>query len=99
MAGLHGEIIKERRLMDVIALFVPVINVAGARWNLVPLWVLPGKIAIKFAKRFGRERGLHDLPDFVERWPEIAQKGFFAVFVFPDRFVREIDMHSTSERK
>ena len=50
MAGLHREILEKRRLMNVIALFVPLVNVAGARRNLIPLRVLVRKIAIEFAK-------------------------------------------------
>src|SRR5437867_5996310 len=69
MAGLHREILEERRLMNVIALLVPLINVTGARWNLVPLWILVGEIAIQFAERFRRQRGLHRVPDLAESRP------------------------------
>src|SRR5437016_413815 len=55
MTGLHREILEEWRLMDVIALLIPLVNVARARWNVVPLWILIGEIAIEFAKRLGRE--------------------------------------------
>src|SRR5439155_9394833 len=37
MPRLHREVLKERRLMNVIALPIPLVNVARARWNLVPL--------------------------------------------------------------
>src|SRR5437867_595592 len=55
MAGLHREILEERRLMNVIALLIPLVNVAGARRNLIPLRVLVRKIAIEFAKSLWRQ--------------------------------------------
>src|SRR5947208_2466076 len=64
VSWLHREILEKRRLMNVIARFVPLVNVACARWNFVPLRVLIGEIAIKFPKRLRLERGLHRVPDF-----------------------------------
>src|SRR5438552_7735768 len=82
MPGLHGEILEKWRLVDVIAFFIPLINVARARWNFVPLRILTGKIAIELTESFRGERGLHDVPDFAESRPEIAKKRFVAVLVF-----------------
>ena len=97
MPGLHGEILEKWRLVDVIAFFIPLINVARARWNFVPLRILTGKIAIELTESFRGERGLHDVPDFAESRPEIAKKRFVAVLVFSDRVAREIDMDPTGQ--
>src|SRR5207249_1246152 len=48
---LHREILKERRLVNIIALLVPLVDVATARWNVVPLRILIGKIAVEFPER------------------------------------------------
>ena len=50
VTGLHREILEERRLVNVIAFFVPLVNVTGARRNVVPLRILICKIAIEFAE-------------------------------------------------
>ena len=55
MSGLHREILEKGRLMNVIALLIPLVNIAGARWNLIPLRILVRKIAIQFAKRLRRK--------------------------------------------
>src|SRR4030095_706966 len=97
--GLHREILEERRLVNVIALLVPLVNVAGARRNVVPLRILIGKMAVKFAERFRCERRLHGVPDFAETRPQIAQKDCLSVFVFPQRLVYKVNVHSACERE
>ena len=86
--GFHREILEERRLMNVVALLVPLINFADARRDFVPLRILIGEVAIESAENFRRERGLHRVANFAERRPEIAQKSFLSGFVFADRLVR-----------
>src|SRR5436190_1137265 len=61
-------------------------NVPRVRWNFVPLRVLIGEIAIKFAKRLRLECRLHRLFDFTQARPQITQEGLFPVFVFAERF-------------
>src|SRR5204862_91872 len=92
----HREIFEERRFMNVIALFVPLINVAGAGWNFVPFRILIGEIAIKFAENFRRKRGLHGIAHFLQARPEIAQESFFSVLVFADRLSRQIKINPAS---
>src|SRR5438876_10588079 len=99
VARLHRKILEKRRLMNVIALLVPLINVASTRRNLVPLGILFGKIAIKFSEDFRRESGLHGVPDLAETWPNIPQESVLCVFIFSQWLARKIDMHSTSQRK
>ena len=72
MSRLHREILEKRRLVDVIALLVPLVNFARAGWNFVPLRVLISEIAIEFSECFWPERGLHGVPDFTEIRPEVA---------------------------
>src|SRR5436190_17557686 len=50
LAGLRGEILEERRLLDVRAVGVPLINIARAGWNLAPFGILFGEIPIEFLK-------------------------------------------------
>jgi len=85
--------------MNVVALFVPPVNVACARWNLVPLGILVCKIAIEFAKRRWRKSGLHGVPDFAQSRPQIAQESFFAVLVPGERVAGEIDVNPASQGK
>ena len=90
--GFHREIFEEWRFMNVIALLIPLINVARAGRNFVPLRVLIGEIAIKSSKDFRREGGLHGVTHFGQAGPEIAQKRFFPVFVLADRLFRQIEI-------
>ena len=83
--------------MNVIALLVPLINVARAGWNLVPFRILVRKIAIKFAERFRCERGLHDVPDFAESRPQIAKESFFTVLVLGKRVAGKINVNSARQ--
>src|SRR5262245_58548941 len=85
--------------MNIIAFLVPMVNVAGARWNVVPLRILLCEIAIKFAERFRSERRLHGVPDLAEAWPEIAQESFLSVLVLAKRVAGKINMNSAGEGK
>src|SRR4029077_8090097 len=84
LPDLHREIFEERRFMNVVTLLVPMINVARAGWNFVPLRILICKIAIKPAKDYRSKRGLHGVAHLLWARPEIAQESFFPVFVFTD---------------
>ena len=99
VTGLHREILEERRLVNVIAFFVPLVNVTGARRNVVPLRILICKIAIEFAEGVRCKRGLHRLPDFTEARPQISKENFLSVFVFSQRLPRKVDVHPACERK
>src|ERR1051325_562637 len=79
LTRFHREILEEGRFMNVIALGIPMINVAGAGWDFVPLRVLTGKIAVKTSKNFGLEGGLHSIADFVQTRPEIAKENVPAI--------------------
>ena len=97
LADFHRKIFEERRLMNVVALLVPLINFAGARRDVVPLRILVGKIAIEFTEHLRFERRLHRVPNFCERRPEVAQKSLLAVFVLADRFLAKIDIDAAGE--
>src|SRR6266481_2951252 len=97
MTGLHREILEEWRLMNVIALLIPLVNVARARWNLVPFRILVRKIAIQFAKCLWRESRLQGVSDFAESRPQIAKERFFAVLIPAERVARKIDVNSAGE--
>src|SRR5206468_12011928 len=77
--GLHRKILEKRRLVNVVALLVPLVNVAGARRVFVPFRILIGKIAIEFAASLRRERRLRGLTDFTETWPQIAQERLMTI--------------------
>src|SRR5882724_9097496 len=85
--------------MNVIAFRVPLVNVARARWNFVPLRILLCEIAIKFAERFRCERSLHRMLDLAKSRPEIAKESFFAVLVLAKRIAGKIDVNSAGEGK
>ncbi len=54
--GCSAEIVEERRLLDVGALLVPLIDLAGAGGDFVPLRILRGEIAVELAEHFRLER-------------------------------------------
>ena len=85
--------------MNVVALLVPLINVASAGRNFVPLRILIGKIAIKPAKNFRSKRGLHGVAHLLQARPEIAQESFFPVFVFTDWLFCQIEVDPARERE
>ena len=85
--------------MNVIALFVPLINVAGARRNFVPFRILVGKIAVKTPERLRCERRSHGVANLLQGGPEVAQEGFFSCFIFPERFARKIQIHAPGQGK
>src|SRR5258707_4335935 len=99
LPDVHREIFEERRFMNVVALLVPLINVAGAGWNFVPLRILVGEIAIKFSENFRSKRGLHGVAHFLQARPEIAQKSVFSAFVLADRLFGQIEVDPARERE
>src|SRR5882724_11585737 len=85
--------------MNVIAFRVPLVNVACARWNFVPLRILPCEIAIKFVERFRRKRSLHGMLDLAKSRPEIAKESFLAVLVLTKWIAGKIDVNPAGEGK
>jgi len=51
------------------------------------------------AENFRRKRGLHGVAHFLQARPEIAQKSFFSVLVFTDRFFRQIKINPARKRE
>ena len=96
---LEGEVSKERGFLNVGALAVPSVGLAGGAGNFVPGGILFGKIAIKPAKDFGLQCGFHSLRDFLVAGPEVAEVNGFAVAIDSKRFLREIDIDSAGEGK
>src|SRR5262249_13671725 len=97
LSRLQRESVKEWLFVNVVAVLVPLINVARAGGNFVPLRVLIGEIAIKFSKNFRRESGLHGVAHFGQAGPEVAQKYFVSVFVRADRFFGHIEIDAACE--
>ena len=97
--GLHRKILEKGRLVNVVALLVPLVDVAGAGRDIVPLRVLIGKIAIEFAESLRRERGLHGVTNFTETRPQIVQKNFVSISVFPQRLAHKVNVHPACQRK
>ena len=92
--GFKLKLREERRLLNVSALRVPFVNVAGARRNFVPLRILRGEIAIKLAENFRLQRRLHLVANFLQRRPEVLQENRLAV-LSPARAVRWLRSMST----
>src|SRR6184192_1724760 len=88
---------KEWRLLNVGAVSIPFIDVAVSCRDFVPFWILFGEIAIKFAKDFRLESGLHLVADFLEGRPDFAQKDLFAIFAFANGIFAQIDVHPPGE--
>ncbi len=97
--GLHPEPIEERRLLDVVALRVPLVYAARAGGDLVPLRVLPGEVGVELAEDFRREGGGHRFANFLQARPEFAEVDRRAVGACPERFVRHVDVDPARERE
>ena len=93
----HREVLKEGRLVDVIALLIPLVNLSRARWYFVPFRILPGEIAVEPAENFRRQRRLHGVANFLEAWPEIAQENFLAIGTFPHRLFRKVEIDAARQ--
>ena len=94
----HAEVLEERRLLDVGALGVPIVDLAEAGWHFVPLWILVCEAGVEFLENLGLEGGLHFVADFLEAWPDVFQENINAGAVFGDWFGGEVDIHAAGER-
>src|SRR6185295_3179001 len=80
LAGLQREILEEWRLLNVSAFVIPLIRIAGARGDFVPLRVLSGEILVKLPKHFRLQGGLHEITQLAEVRPDVSKKNRLAVF-------------------
>ena len=96
-AWSHREVFEEWRLMKVVALLVPLVNLTCARRDLVPLRILPGEIAVKPLKNFRRERRLHRVADLLETRPKITQKNFATVRSLAHRVRRKVEIDAARQ--
>ena len=69
----HAEALEERRLLDVGAVAVPLINMAGAALHAVPLRILIGKTRVETLEHIRSQAGSHGLGDLLARGPNIAE--------------------------
>src|SRR5205085_3723112 len=79
LAWCHRKIFEERRLVDVVAVFIPLVDLAGTRGNFIPLRILPGEVAVEPAENFRGEGRLHGIADLGESRPKITEIDFLAV--------------------
>ena len=92
--GLHREVREERRLLDVGARAVPLVDVAGGGGDFVPLRILRGEVGVELAEDLGLERGSHGVADFLQRRPDVLQIDVLAVLVLAERLGAEVDVHA-----
>ena len=78
---------------------VPLIHVAGAGRDFVPLRILRGEIVVQLAENFRLQRGLHQVADFLQRRPDVLQENRPAVLARAERLVREVNVHAARERE
>src|SRR4051812_36427452 len=64
-ARFHSEILKEGRLVDVIALLVPLVDLADARRDLIPFWILRAEVTIQALENFRRKCRTKSVADFL----------------------------------
>ena len=97
--GLHPEAVEERRLLNVRARLIPLVGVADARRDFVPLRILIGKVAVQFAEYLRLERALHEVAHLSEAWPKVAQEHVRAVVRLAKRFARQVDVDPPGQRE
>src|SRR6185437_11976199 len=85
-ARLQTEVREEWRFLDICALGIPLVHVAGARRDFVPLRILPGEVAVQFLEHLRLQRELHLLGDFLESGPDIFQHDRLAILASTERF-------------
>src|SRR5437899_2582976 len=72
LTGLRGEVLEERGLLDVGAIGVPFVNIAGAGWDLAPFGILFGEIPVELLKNVRLQGRLQQFANFLQRRPEVA---------------------------
>ena len=72
--GSSEKFIEERRLLDVGAVGIPLINVPVERRDFVPLRILRGEIRVELRNTSGLRARLHGDPDFLQRRPDVLRK-------------------------
>ena len=95
--GLHAKSEEEWRFLDVCARRVPLVNLSGRRWHLVPFRILIGKTSVELLKNLGLERRLHGFADFLETRPDVLEIDINPILVLRDWFLREVDIHAARE--
>ena len=98
-AGLHAEVLEERRLLDVGALGVPLVDGSGGGADLVPLGVLAGKVAIESGEHLGGEGAAKGVSDLGEAGPDILEEDFLAILALADGLLGEVDVDASGERE
>ena len=73
-ACLHAELREERRLLDVGGIAVPLVHVAHARGNLVPLRVLGCEVGVERPEHLGLEGGLQGVAHLGQAGPDVLQE-------------------------
>ena len=73
-AGLHPELGEERRLLDVGGVAVPLVNVAHARRDFVPLRILGREVGVECPEDLGLEGRLQGVAHLGEAGPDVLQE-------------------------
>ncbi len=90
--GSRREVDQERRLLDVGAVGVPVVQFAFARLDGVPLAFLFQTSPYCFFEHLGQHALVDDRLHFGVRGPDVAEVHGRAVFAGAERFVVEVDV-------
>src|SRR5687767_14603611 len=94
-----AETVEVRRFANVSRLGLPFVNIAGARWNVVPERVLIRETAVETLICFRIERGAHQLVDLLHAGPDVAQVDLLTIVAGAERIIRHVDVDSSGERK
>ena len=96
--GLQRHIFKIWRMLDVGGFVVPGVEIAFGNRQRAPVFVAGEDVGIFFAEHFAGYRGAHGFFHFVGRRPDVAEINRLARFVVAERFVDDIEIHTTRQR-
>ncbi len=95
--GLPAECLKERGLLDVRRVYVPVVDRTRLCRNLVPQRVLVGKVRVQPPERCRIHRVVHHPGNLVERRPYVGEHYVGSVGTLADGVLREVRQNRSRE--
>ena len=93
----EAEAFEERRLLDVGAVAIPLVHVAGAALDLVPLRILVGKAGVETLEHVGLQRCVHRIGDFLAGGPDVGKEDGVTVAAEAEGILGQIDVHGASD--
>jgi len=76
----------------------PAIGLAVAGVDGAPFIIAFEHVRIPGREHLARHMLAHHFGDFLVRWPDVFQENVFPVFVFAERFSRQVHMHGAGQR-